>query len=277
MTDSRVAFVLGGGGHRGSFEVGMIKALIESDIRPDVILGTSIGAVNGALLALDPTLEGVARLERAWIDIKISDIFPGSLWNRARSVLRQRTYLHDNDDFRAWLERMLGKSDFDGLSTPFQCVAASIENAAEHWFTSGPLIDAILASSAVPGLLPPVEIDGVHFVDGGVVNSIPISRAYELGAEEIYVMHVGHVDDTLEVPTAPWDVAVVAFEIARRHRFASDLASVPEGTKVHVLPTGAPKGRYNDKSKFKYGDLKAVTDQISSAYRATSAYLDGTS
>jgi NTE family protein len=87
-------------------------------------------------------------------------------------------------------------------------------------------------------------------------------------------MHVGHVDDALEVPSAPWDVAVVAFEIARRHRFASDLASVPAGTKVHVLPTGAPPGRYNDRSKLKYSNLADAAAQIESAYAATSAYLD---
>ena len=173
----------------------------------------------------------------------------------------------------AWLESLLGDDAFDDLAVPFQCVAACIEDAAEQWFATGSLIDAILASSAVPGLLPPVEISGRHFVDGGVVNSIPVSRAYELGAKTIYVMHVGHVDDALEVPSAPWDVAVVAFEIARRHRFASDLASVPDDTTVHVLPTGAEEGRYNDPAKLKYGKLSEAGQQIDSAHKATLAYL----
>jgi NTE family protein len=275
VTEPTVAFVLGGGGHRGAFEVGMLKALAERAIAPDVILGTSIGAVNGATIARDPSIEGVARLERAWVNVNFNDVFPGGLWSRARSALRQRTYLHANDDFRAWLTGILGDGTFGELTVPFQCVAACIEDASERWFSSGSLVDAVLASSAVPGLLPPVEIDGKHFVDGGVVNSIPISRAYELGATTIYVLHVGHVDDTLEVPTAPWDVAVVAFEIARRHRFATDLASVPDGTTVHVLPTWAPKGRYNDASKLKYSDLKESSSQIASAYSATAAYLTG--
>jgi len=269
-----VAFVLGGGGHRGAYEVGMIKALGEHGIRPDVILGTSIGAVNGAVLATDPTPGGIARLERVWRDVDFSDVFPGGLWNRARSVVRQRTYLHDNTAFRAWLRELVGDGDFDDLSVPFQCVAACIEDASERWFSAGSLVDAILASSAVPGLLPPVEIEGKHYVDGGVVNSIPISRAYDLGARRVYVMHVGHVDDALEVPTAPWDVAVVAFEIARRHRFATDLESVPAGTEVHVLPTGAAPGRYNDRSKLKYANLADAASQIESAYAAASRYLD---
>lgn len=253
----------------------MLKALTEQGIRPDVVLGTSIGAVNGAAIARSPNTDGVALLEQAWIDLNFGDVFPGSLWSRARSAVRQRTYLHANDQLREWLEGLLDDDAFEDLAVPFQCVAACIEDASEQWFASGSLIDAILASSAVPGLLPPVEIAGKHFVDGGVVNSIPISRAYELGAKTIYVMHVGHVDDALEVPTAPWDVAVVAFEIARRHRFATDLASVPDGTTVHVLPTGAEEGRYNDPSKLNYGKLSEARQQIDSAYEASLAYLTG--
>ncbi len=275
MTPPEVAFVLGGGGHRGAYEVGMLTALTEQGIRPDVVLGTSIGAVNGAAIARSPNTDGVALLEQAWIDLNFGDVFPGSLWSRARSAVRQRTYLHANDQLREWLEGLLDDDAFEDLAVPFQCVAACIEDASEQWFASGSLIDAILASSAVPGLLPPVEIAGKHFVDGGVVNSIPISRAYELGAKTIYVMHVGHVDDALEVPTAPWDVAVVAFEIARRHRFATDLASVPDGTTVHVLPTGAEEGRYNDPSKLNYGKLSEARQQIDSAYEASLAYLTG--
>ncbi|MFV9672990.1 MAG: patatin-like phospholipase family protein [Acidimicrobiia bacterium] len=275
MTSPEVAFVLGGGGHRGAYEVGMLKALTEQGIRPDVVLGTSIGAVNGAVIARTPNTDGVAMLERTWIDLNFADVFPGSLWNRAMSAVRQRTYLHANDQLREWLESLVDDDAFDDLAVAFQCVAACIEDAAEQWFDSGSLIDAILASSAVPGLLPPVEIAGKHFVDGGVVNSIPVSRAYELGAKTIYVMHVGHVDDALEVPSAPWDVAVVAFEIARRHRFASDVASVPEGTTVHVLPTGAERGRYNDPSKLQYGKLSEAREQIDSAHKATLVYLTG--
>ena len=109
----------------------------------------------------------------------------------------------------------------------FQCVAASIESAAEHWFTAGPIVDAVLASSAVPGILPPVRIGDEHFIDGGIVNSIPVNRAVELGATRIFVMHVGRLDRPLEPPRWPWEVALVAFEIARRHRFLGDLASLP--------------------------------------------------
>jgi NTE family protein len=206
--------------------------------------------------------------------MRFKDVSPGGLWSKARPALRQRTYLHASDDFREWLERLVPTDNVADLEIPFECVAACIEDASERWFSAGSLIDSILASSAVPGLLPPVEIDGEYFIDGGVVNSIPISRAYASGAKTVYVMHVGHVDDPLEAPTAPWDVAVVAFEISRRHRLTADLSAIPDGTTVHVLPTGAPQGRYNDSAKLRYADLGQASDQIVSASRATSAYLE---
>lgn len=275
MSTGITAFVLGGGGHRGASEVGMLKALVEGNIRPDVVLGTSIGAINGALFAARPDEDGIVEMQDAWRRLEFRDLFPGGWWTKTRRAIRQRTYLHANDHLRAWLTDHLGHSDIADLPVGFQCVAARIEDSSEHWFTSGRLVDCLLASTAVPGLLPPVEIDGGHYIDGGVVNSIPLSRAYELGASEIYVMHVGHIDDELGIPSKPWDVGVVAFEIARRHRFASAMASIPEGTAVHVLPTGMEAGRFNDPSKLRYGDLSDTDHRIETAYRATTEFLRG--
>lgn len=271
---TKTAFVLGGGGHRGAYEVGMLKALMERGIRPDFVCGTSIGAINGALFAASPASAGVASIEHAWNQLEFRDLFPGTLWNRARSAIDQRTYLHANDEFRAWLEERLPVTEFESLEIPFACVAACIEDSSESWFETGSLTEALLASSAVPGLLPPVAIGGKHYIDGGVVNSIPLSRALAFGADEIFVLHVGHIDDRLVVPTRPWDVGVVAFEIARRHRFTSDLANTPSGVSVHVLPTGAKVGRYNDPTKLKFGDLSKVRISIESAFQATLGYLD---
>ncbi len=268
------AFVLGGGGHRGAYEVGMLRALTERGIVPDLVVGTSIGAINGALYAASPDVPGVNALEEDWRSLEFRDLFPGNLWDRTKAAVQQRTYLHANDHLRAWLTQRLSVTSIEDLAVPFECVAARIEDSTEHWFTTGPLIDALLASSAVPGLLPPVVIDGRHHIDGGVVNSIPLSRALEKGATNVYILHVGHIDDELEVPTRAWDVGVVAFEIARRHRFTTDLANVPGDVTVHVLPTGAPRGRYNDASKLRYGDLGDAGTQIAAAHSAASAYLD---
>jgi len=271
-----VAFVLGGGGGPfGTHEVGMLRALVERGIVPNFVLGTSVGAINGAAVAADPSPGGIERLTGMWSDIDRSDVFDGSALRRLATLARTRTHLHGNEALRALLSGALGNARIEDLAVRFQCVAASIERAREHWFAEGPLVDAVLASAAVPGLLPPVEIRGEHFIDGGIVNSIPVRRAVELGARHIYVLHVGRLDRPLEPPRWPWEVALVAFEIARRHRFIGDLAALPEGIVVHVLPTGQQDPpRYTDLSQFRYRETSNVRYRIARAREASARYLE---
>ena len=274
--DGGTVFVLGGGGGPlGAHEVGMLGALLERAIVPDLVLGTSVGAINGAAICADPSVAGVQRLTELWGAIDRSAIFGGSFVRRVTTLARTRTHLHSNDALRARLAGSLGVELIEQLAVPFQCVAASIERASEHWFCDGPIVDAVLASAAVPGLLPPVEIGGEHYIDGGIVNSIPVSRAVALGAKRIYVLHVGRLDSPLEPPRWPWEVALVAFEVARRHRFLGDLAALPGDTDVHVLPTGQQDPpRYTNLTQFRYRDMASARGRIAHAREATAAYLD---
>src|SRR3954451_18272939 len=269
-----VAFVLGGGGQLGAHEVGMLRALLERGIVPGLVVGTSVGAINGAAVAAKPSLAAVERLTQTWSAIERDDVFAGSILGRLGTLARTRTHLYDNGSLRAQLSESL-PARIEDLAVPFQCVAASIEQAAEHWFSQGPPVAAVLASSAVPGILPPVEVDGEHFVDGGVVNSIPVGRAVALGARTIFVLHVGRLDRPLEPPRWPWEVGLVAFEIARRHRFVRDLAGMPDDVAVHVLPTGDPDpARFSDVSQLRYRDTTRTRGRIRRAREATAAYLD---
>jgi NTE family protein len=263
-----VAFVLGGGGVLGAAEVGMLRALMEHEIRPDVVLGTSIGAVNGALIAARPETSTIDRMQQVWENMS-SEVF-GSMRSRLRTMARSGTHLHSNRPLRRLLAEELGDQRIEDLTVPFQCVAASIERAAEHWFTEGPLLEAILASSAVPGMFPPAFVAGEHYIDGGLVHSIPVGRAVALGAQTVFVLQVGRVDQPLEPPRRPWEVAAVAFEVARRHRYAADMASIPDSVDVHVLPTGRERPpNYADLSTLKYWDSSRVSDRITSAYEAS--------
>jgi NTE family protein len=269
------AFVLGGGGVLGAVEVGMLQALFERGIRPDLVVGTSVGAINGALVAADPTPAAVDRLRAVWGDLASTGVLSGSVLARVGTLVRTRTHLHPREPLRHLLEEHLPVRTFAELAVPFQCVAASIERAAEHWFADGALVPAVLASSAVPGLLPPVEIDGEHYLDGGLVHSIPVGRAVALGADTIYVLHVGRIDRPLRPPAMPWEVATVAFEIARRHRFTADLAALPSDVTLHVLPSGeqaAPSA--GDLRDLRYRDLARTGDRIDRAAAATRAYLE---
>ncbi|MPZ25993.1 MAG: patatin-like phospholipase family protein [Micromonosporaceae bacterium] len=286
MVDRPVAFVLGGGGVLGAVEVGMLRALFRAGYRPDLVVGTSVGAVNGALVAADPT-EGVTdRLVRLWASPEAEAVYGDSM---ARQVRRfaARTHLHSPRPLRRLLERELGAArTFAELAVPFQCCAASIERAAEHWFDRGPVVAAVLASAAVPGLLPPAQVGGEHFLDGGIVNSIPVGRAVELGAATIFVLQVGRIERALRPPRRPWEVAQVAFEVARRHRFAREMAAIPDGVAVHVLPAGNGEpgedpgpgldrllGAGADRRLWAYRDMAAVGRRISRAYVATRRYL----
>ena len=273
---NRIAFVLGGGGGPfGAHEVGMLRALIERGIVPDLVLGTSIGAINGVAVAADPSPAGIERLTEAWSDIERSRVFDSSVVRQLARLARTRTHLHSNASLCAMLDALLPVQRIEDLAVPFQCVAASIERACEHWFADGPIVPAVVASASVPGLLAPIEIGGEHYVDGGVVNSIPLSRAIALGATQVYVLHVGRLDRPLEAPRSPWEVALVAFEIARRHRFVGDLAAIPSGVEVHVLATGqADPPRFTDRSQFRYRDTTHVRERISRAHEASARYLD---
>src|SRR4051794_25955849 len=193
----RTAFVLGGGGQLGAGEGGMLRALLERGIAPDLVIGTSVGAINGAAVATSPTVAMAERLGRTWSDIEGGDVFAGSLLGRLATLARTGTHLHGNENLRAMLTEALEIPLIEDLPVRFECVAASIEAATEHWFTAGPIVDAVLASAAVPGILPPVQVGDEHFMDGGIVNSIPVGRAVEHGAQRIFVMHVGRVDRPL--------------------------------------------------------------------------------
>ena len=267
------AFVLGGGGVLGAVEVGMLRALLERDIVPDLVVGTSVGALNGALVARQPDLAVVERLTELWVaTARGREVYGDKPLRTVRRAVSTGTHIYSSTPLRRRLEDELGDARFEDLPVRLEVCAASIERAAEHWFTSGPLVPAILASAAVPGLLPPAEVDGEHFLDGGLVNSIPVSRAVELGATRVFVLQVGRIDRPLSVPSRPWEVARVSFEVARRHRFMRDMATIPEGVEAHVLPAGGTSAR--DDSLLAHRDFGGVEARIEATYAASRAYLD---
>ncbi|WP_220186869.1 patatin-like phospholipase family protein [Pseudonocardia pini] len=273
-TRGGTAVVLGGGGVLGAVQVGMIRALIEFGVRPDLVVGTSVGALNGAVLAALPPDEVVGRLDALWSSAQTRSLFAAGTLRRLRTLAHSGVAAHSSQPLRQAAGTVLGAVRFEDLPVRFTCCAARIEDASEHWFDHGPVLDAVLASAAVPGLLPPVQVEGHHFYDGGLVNSIPLGRAVELGAERVFVLHVGRVDQPLRPPQRPWEVGLVAFEIARRHRYRRDLAAVPKGVEVHVLPTGgAGAPRWDSRDALRYRPTTAATDRIGIAYQASRDYL----
>jgi NTE family protein len=268
------AFVLGGGGVLGAVEVGMLRALFARDITPDLVLGTSVGALNGAMVARDPTPEVTERLTELWLDVSRSrpPVYGDRPLRTVRRAVATGTHLYSAKPMTQRLEEEFGDQLIEDLPVRFQACAASIERATEHWFSSGRLVDAVVASAAVPGLMPPARVGDEHFLDGGIVNSVPVGRAVELGATRLFVLQVGRIDRPLRVPRRPWEVARVSFEVARRHRFIREMAELPTGIEAHVLPARGTSSR--DDSLLGTRDFSGVEDRIEATYAASLAYLD---
>ncbi len=269
------AFVLGGGGVLGAVEVGMLRAILERGITPDLVLGTSVGALNGAMVAREPRLSVVDKLVELWQGAGQSQsqhVYGDSALRTVRRAMATGTHLWSAKPLRQALEDEFGDLTFEDLPVRFQVCAASIERAAEHWFDSGPVVPAVMASAAVPGLLPPAKVEGEHYLDGGIVNSIPLGRAVQLGASRVFVLQVGRIDRPLTVPRRPWEVARVSFEIARRHRFNRELEELPASVEAHVLPARGTSAK--DDSLLGSRDFSGVQQRIDETYAASVAYLD---
>lgn len=264
----KVAFVLSGGGNLGAIQVGMLRALVEREIVPDVVLGCSVGALNGAGFALEPNTVGVDRLVEHWRNTTSHELMPSSRIPSALQLLRKGSSLHSNEGLRKGIERLLGRGrQFEELQLPFQCVATQTDAAVERWFEEGDVIEAILASAALPAVYPPVVIDGQRYVDGGVVDNVPIARAVELGCREIYVLHVGlHGRPDVEI-RRPLDGALLAYWVARNSRFARDLASLPPRVEAIVLPPG-------ERPDIRYDDFTQTDDLVARGYENSARFLD---
>jgi NTE family protein len=232
----RTAFVLSGGGNLAVSQVGMLRALVERDIVPDVIVGTSAGALNGAVLATDPTVDGVERLTDVWCSLRTGEVFPGGKLSRAWNVLSRDDHLFSNEGLQAIIERAAPAETFDQTEVPLRVIATDLESGEEVVFAAGAVAPTLLASAALPGIYPPVEHDGRVLIDGAVTNSVPMSHVLIDGIDRIYVMNVAGGGSGDRPIRSPLDVAVRAFNISRNQRFDLEMRNAPPGTDVIVLP-----------------------------------------
>jgi len=232
----RTAFVLSGGGNLAVSQVGMMRALLLRGIVPEVVVGTSAGAINGALVATDPTLASVDRLAELWTALRSGDMFPGNILSRAWNVLSRDDHLFSNEGLRTIIEHVAPAETFEAMAVPMRVVATDLELGEEVVLASGPLAPALLASAAIPGVFAPVEHDGRLLVDGAVTNNMPLSHALAGPVERIYVCNVAGGGAAPTKARSPLDVAVRAFNISRNQRFAWELARLPPGVDVIELP-----------------------------------------
>src|SRR3954449_8003478 len=231
----RTAFVLSGGGNQGVSQAGMLRALLERDITPDVVVGTSAGALNGAAVSYAPNLTGVAQLAAVWEQLRADHVFPGGKIHRAWNVVRRGTHLFENPGLAALIHHATPARSFADLEIPLRVIATDLDTGEEVVLARGPLKPALLASCALPGVFPIIHHDGRRLVDGGVVDSVPLWHALSGPVDRVFVLNVsGVVAERVE--RSPLDVVMTSFTHARSQRFELELRHVPDNIEVIVLP-----------------------------------------
>lgn len=261
------AFVLAGGGSRGALQVGMLTELVERGIRPDRVYGASVGAVNGAAYASDPTPEGMAHLQTVWRRLRSNDVFPKGRMDGPWMWFQQRPSVHSNDGLRRIIAEGIGFERLEDAVIPLEVVATSLSDGRERWLTHGPAVDAVLASAAIPAIFPPVVIGGETMVDGGVVNNVPVTRAIAAGATRIYVLLCGPLHYQPRPARRPVESFMSAFFVGIHARFARELSMLPPGVEVVVFSGGSEPSP-------DYRDFSATAELIDEGRAEVAAVLD---
>jgi NTE family protein len=230
---ARIAFVLAGGGGLSAGQAGMLRALVEAGIFPDLVIGSSAGALNGIAFASDPTTRGLDRLDDMWVSARRRTLFPLSLTRVLAAATGRGDGLASNAPLRALLERAQVPRILADTSIPAHVAVTDFATGAPVVLSDGDTITALLASSAIPGVFPPVTIDGRLYVDGGVAAETPVLQAEALGATVSYILPPA----APSAETAPHGAAPVAFRALAHllhHSTVGDLAAARG--QVHVLP-----------------------------------------
>ncbi|TWP47575.1 patatin-like phospholipase family protein [Lentzea tibetensis] len=231
------AFVLAGGGSLGAVEVGMLAALEDADVRPDLVVGTSVGAVNAAWLGSGAAVGGLIEV---WNSLSRNDIFPIRPVRGLLGFVGLRDHLVPNTGLRRLLRRNLSYERLEDAVIGVHVGAADVLSGAEVLLSTGDAIEAVLASTAVPGVFPPVLIDDRHLVDGGAVNNTPVSHAVALGADPVWVLPTGYACALPAPPSSALGMALQALTLLVNHRLALDVERYADAVTLRVVPTLCP-------------------------------------
>ncbi|WP_367606976.1 patatin-like phospholipase family protein [Legionella sp. W05-934-2] len=262
----KTAFVLSGGGSLGSVQVGMLIALMENGIFPDLIVGTSVGAINASLIAGDPTLAGANRLKSIWLQMKRHHIFPSNFKNIFLGIFGHRNHLVSNEGLKSIIRKNLDYTLLEEAKIPIHVIATEVKSGAEVILSEGNAVEAITASAAIPGVFPPVNFGQDQLVDGGVVNNTPISYALKLGAESIWVLPTGYACDLTSPPDRAVSMLMHSISLLIQQRLLSDIHANQTNKALHVIPPLCPITTNPT-------DLSQTKDYMDRSYQSTIKWL----
>ncbi|MEO7385741.1 MAG: patatin-like phospholipase family protein [Gammaproteobacteria bacterium] len=263
----RTAFVLAGGGSLGAVQAGMLAELIGAGVRPDLIVGVSAGALNGAFLAHEPSPEMVERIASLWRSVSTREAL-GLSWRSLLGVFGVRGHLADARGLAAILRRELPYQEFDGARVPLHIVAADEATGEEVVLSSGNVLEAVLASTAIPGVFAPVRINGRSLVDGAVASGTPIATAARLGATQLIVLPCGFTCVGTAIPRHPIGRAIHSLTLLGARQLRQDYDHYADRVSLRIVPPLCPL----DQSSYDYSQGAAL---IAAARVSTRQWLDG--
>ena len=258
---------MSGGANLGSVHVGMVRALLEADIKPDVIVGTSIGAVNAAYLAADPSLDQVERLRKLWCKARARDIFPLNPVANCRTLFREGG-LFSPHCWRKFVEERAPYRTIEEAAVTLRITATNYEEGRSEVFDSGSLVDAVMASTALPGIFPPYRIGDRWFLDGAISDQLPLKVALDEGVDTIYVMAVNVPSPPPErrSPLAILRHSITILLFPRIRLDALNLSGEHGSLRIIQVPSV--------KTQVSLWDMSRHDELITTAYETTKKFLE---
>lgn len=232
-----LAFVFSGGANLGAVQAGMLLALREVGIAPDLVVGSSVGALNAGLVANHGLDRGTELLAKIWTGITRNDVFPGGVLSQAWCLIRTRMNLFPNDRLAELICDWLTVETFEELQMPLGVMATELISQRGMLFNCGPLRPALLASTAIPGIYPSIEIDGIEYIDGGFTANVPLNAAVQLGARAIVVLDVGSSCTPNHRPRHIADMLLTVIQASLRKRVLVEVPAVAADVPVLYLPS----------------------------------------
>ena len=261
----KTAFVFTGGRSLGAIQVGMLRVLLSSGVKPDFVVGASVGAINASYFVGAPNAAGVATLEQIRSGLRRADIFPFSLAS-AFGLIRHQGHIVDPSKLRRVIETNLLYSRLEDAQIPLYIMATNQQGIGIR-LSNGPAVDAILASTAIPGVFPPVNVNGEALMDGAIAANTPVRLASELGASRIIILPTGYACALKQPPMRAIGKALHAITLMIAWQLIYDLERMPENIQVHLVPTLCPLAV----SPF---DFSRAKELIELAVQSTKKWID---
>jgi NTE family protein len=258
--------VLAGGGSFGAIQVGMMHSLAACGICADMVVGSSVGAMNGAYYAGDPTLKGVLQLESIWRGLQRRDVFPIT-WQTLLAFLWRRDFLIPHDGLRKLVDDHLPYRDLEDAQVPVHIVTTDLVTGHSVVLSEGSAVQAIIASTAIPGAFAPVRYKDLYLADGAIASNTPVRVAIEKGARRLIILPTGYACATQAPPIGAVANALHALTLLIARQLVSELEDIEPGIEYFVVPplcplVGSPY------------DFSRTTDHIERAVASTDAWLE---